>query len=92
LQLDFILEAPAPILAGLKRGDDRVMRAGRVLASVAVFRIIAASHVATGAAQPEVHPGIAHRQAFNTTIAGWSHWLYTIEMFAMLIGAVHESP
>jgi hypothetical protein len=91
-QLHLIDEAPAPILAGLERGNDGMVDGGRVLACVTIFRIVAASHVTAGAAHAQVHPRVAADQAFHTSIARWGHWLYTIEMLAMLIWPGHVSP
>jgi hypothetical protein len=65
---------------------------GGVLARVTIFRIVAASHVTTGAAQAQVHPRVAADQTFHTTIAGRGYGLYTIEMLAMLIWPGHVSP
>ena len=64
----------------------------RVLACVAIFRIVAASHVTAGAAQAQVHPRVAADQTFHATIARRGYWLYTVEMLAMLIWPGHVSP
>jgi hypothetical protein len=43
----------------------------RMLPSVAIFRVIAASHVAACSAEAQMHPRIAARQAFHAAVAGW---------------------
>ena len=91
-QLHLIDEAPAPILAGLERCNDGMVGAGRVLARVTIFRIVAAPHVTAAAAQAQVHPRVAADQAFHTPIARRGHWLYTAQMLATLIGLGHVSP
>jgi hypothetical protein len=63
-----------------------------VLACVTILGIVAASHVSAGTAQAQVHPRVAADQTFHTTIARRSHWLYTVEMLAMLIWPGHVSP
>jgi hypothetical protein len=67
---NLIDEAPAPILPGLIRGNDGMTGAAGMLACVAIFRIVAASDMTAGAAQAQVHPRVAHCQAFHATIAG----------------------
>jgi hypothetical protein len=43
--LNLIDETPAPILSGFEGRNDRVPGSGRMLACVAIFRIITTSHV-----------------------------------------------
>ena len=67
--------APAPVLAGLERAHDRVADGMRVPAGVAVGGRVAASDLAAGQAQPQVHPGRADPQALLTAFRRpWLHW------------------
>ena len=53
---DLVEVAPAPVLAGLGRPDDRVSRAARVSRGVLVRRAVAAADVAARLAHAQVHP------------------------------------
>src|SRR6185295_5813383 len=64
LHADLVHIAPAPALARLERGDDRVLGRVEVLRGVLVLRVVAAADVAAGAAKAQVQPAIAHLQAF----------------------------
>jgi hypothetical protein len=50
--LDLIDETPAPILSGFEGRNNRMPGRGRMLACVAIFRIITTSHVTARPAQP----------------------------------------
>ena len=55
-------------------------RRARVLASVPILGVIAATDVAAGTAQPQMHPRIAAQQAFHTTLAGWPYLPHAVQM------------
>ena len=59
---DLVLEAPAPVLAGLERADDRVARRARVSGGVLVRRVVAAADVTAAEADPQVQPDAAGRR------------------------------
>src|SRR5438552_2693772 len=63
LHSDLVDIAPAPVLAGLERGDDRMLRRMVVLGRVLVLRVVATADVAAGPAQAKVHPGVAGCEA-----------------------------
>src|SRR5579883_252722 len=56
--------APPPLLAGLERFDDGVVRGMEMLSGVAVRRGVAAAHVPADHAQPQMHPAVAGLEAF----------------------------
>src|SRR5437773_2414767 len=64
LQRHLVYVAPAPVLSGFEGGHDRVMAGAEMLGGVLVLGIVAAADVAAGAAQPKMHPGVAHGEAF----------------------------
>ena len=59
VELELIDIAPAPILAGFKRPDDGMLCGVEVFGGMLVFRRVAASHVPTGEAQPQVDPSVS---------------------------------
>jgi len=67
--------APAPVLARLERPDDRVAGGVKVLGSVLVSRLVAATYIPAGQALAQVNPGIARLQALYTTLATRLHVL-----------------
>jgi hypothetical protein len=63
--------------------------AHEVLARVAIFRIIATPHMAAGAAEAQVHPGISGSQAFHTARARWRYHSHAAQMFAGVMRSGH---
>jgi hypothetical protein len=63
IQLHLINVTPAPILAGLKRLYDGMLRVMKVLGRMLVLRRVAAANVAAFQAQSQMDPAIAHFQA-----------------------------
>jgi hypothetical protein len=55
-----------------------------MLARMAILRIVAAPDVSASPAQAQMHPRVAHGEAFLTTIAAWDHFPYHIEVGALL--------
>jgi hypothetical protein len=64
IQLNFIDETPAPVLARLDGPHDRVLCHVEVFRGVLVLRVVTASHVSTDHAEPQMHPCVAHFHAF----------------------------
>src|SRR5262245_46778760 len=60
---DLVDEAPAPVLAGLGRADDRMTGFVRVLRRMPVRRLVAAADLPADLAHPKMEPAIAGRQA-----------------------------
>ena len=60
---DLVQEAPAPILAGLQRADQRVAAASSVGARVAVGRVVAAADLAALEADSQMQPWASRGQA-----------------------------
>src|SRR6202008_3465142 len=60
---DLIDVAPAPVLARLERGNDRVLRRAEVLGRVFVLRLVATPDVAAGPAQGQIHPAVPQGEA-----------------------------
>jgi hypothetical protein len=75
---DFVHEAPLPALAGLDGLDDGMMFGVEMLSGVTILGIVTASHVAAGETQSQMHPGIAHLQAFLTAVRMRLHIVYLI--------------
>jgi hypothetical protein len=61
---DLIQIAPAPILTRFLRPDDRVTGGAKVLRRMFILRRVATSDVAANHAKAQVHPDIAHFEAF----------------------------
>src|SRR5216117_641560 len=75
--------APAPAFPRLVRGDDRMLRGVKVLGGMLVLRFIAAADVSAGAAQAQMHPGIAHLEAFLAAFAARPVGPYQTEVTAL---------
>jgi hypothetical protein len=61
----------------------------KMLGGVLVFRRIAAAHMATAQTHPQVHPTVAHFQAF---FAAFAIWLYALDLIEMGTFIGHGSP
>src|SRR5690606_7689516 len=68
LQGDLVHEAPGPFLARLEGADDGVCRRLEVLRRVSVRRGVTAADVAAGAAEPQVDPAVAAREALLASL------------------------
>src|SRR5258706_15123227 len=88
LHRDLVDITPAPVLAALERGDDRMLRRMVVLGRMLVLRVVATADVAAGPAQAKVHPGIADCEALLAAGGVRSVRHYELEMLAM---RSHES-
>jgi hypothetical protein len=64
IKFDLVHVAPAPVLSRLKGPDDGVTYGVIMLRRMFVLRRVAASDVAAYHAKAQVHPDIAHLQAF----------------------------
>src|SRR5215470_9169958 len=64
LHQDLIDEAPAPVLPGFERGNDRMLRRTEMLGRVLVLRFVAASDVSARPAQAQMRPAVSHGEAF----------------------------
>jgi hypothetical protein len=64
IKFHLIHVAPAPILSRLEGPDNGVTYGVKVLCRMFVLRRVAASDVAAYHAKAQVHPDIAHLQAF----------------------------
>src|SRR5467141_708920 len=61
--------APAPAFPRLERGDDRMLRGVKVLGGMLILGFVAAADVSADPAQAQMHPGIAHLEAFLAAFA-----------------------
>src|SRR5438105_15313033 len=59
--------APAPILAGLDRRHDGMMRRMEMHSRVPILRVIAATDMPAGSAQAQMNPGVAEPEALLAT-------------------------
>jgi uncharacterized protein (TIGR03437 family) len=91
IELRLVEIAPAPFFTGLNRFDNGMVRGVEVLRRVLVFRGIATTHVAACHAQPEMHPGVMHLQAFLTTVGMRLDVLNLVEMRTTHNSASHFS-
>ena len=83
VQFDFIHIAPTPIFSWLEGFYDRVRGLLKVLRRVLIFGAVAATHMATFEAQPQVYPGVAHFQTLFAALRSfWLHRPYLIHMTA----------
>jgi hypothetical protein len=69
LDLGLVYKTPAPILAGFKRLDNRVLRLMEMFGRVFMNGTIAASYVPAFQAKPQVHPGRSDFQAILTSLS-----------------------
>src|SRR6476659_2626744 len=69
-ECDLVDIAPAPILAGFDRADDRVRCRVMVRSRMTIRGIVAAADVPTGEADPEVQPLAAVAQALLAAVDG----------------------
>jgi hypothetical protein len=79
----FIDIAPAPIFAGLKRFNDRVLRGVKVFGCVLIFRRVAAAYVAARHTQTQMNPGVADLQTVFTAVGARRDFANLIEVCAV---------
>lgn len=79
---DLINVAPAPTLTRLDRLHDRVARVMKMFGGVLILRLVAATDVAAGAAQSQMHPIVSHRQTFLAPRGAGGDLVNLIEMRA----------
>jgi hypothetical protein len=72
--------APTPILAWLKRLDDRVVCRVKMLCRVLVFRRVATPNMPAFKAESQVYPRISRFQAVLTAIRAGRDLLYLVKM------------
>src|SRR5437879_13007696 len=80
LNIGLVDVAPAPVIAGLKRLNQRVASFPEVLCCVFVLRRVATPALSASQAKPKLNPPIASSQALLTAFCRWSIWLDLIEM------------
>jgi hypothetical protein len=85
---NLILVTPAPILAGLKRFNDRMAGQVGMFGSVLILRVIATAHVPAGLTQAQMNPAIPHLHTFFTAVCTGCHG---VDVFNMLAALIHES-
>jgi len=78
----FIDVTPAPTFRRIVGLDDRVHGRVKMFCCVPVWRLIAATDMATGAADPQMQPGVTGFQAFLTPRRAWKNVADCWEMFA----------
>jgi hypothetical protein len=69
LRKQLINVAIPPVFSRLERANHRMLARVIMLGGVFVLRRIATTHVSATQAEPQVNPGVAHLQAFFTTLA-----------------------
>lgn len=87
LDLELVGEAPRPLLFGLEAGDDRVGVLEVVGTGVTAYGVVAASDVAAGEADAQVHPAQTERNALFAPSAPCCHRPDLVEVPA---GAVRD--
>jgi len=68
IEVDLVFVAPAPVLAGFERPDDRMASVAEMGGGVLVLGIIAAAHVAAGHAEPQMDPAASGPQTVLATV------------------------
>jgi hypothetical protein len=78
----FVDVTPAPPFRRIKGFDDRVFCRVKMFCSVPIWRLIAATDMATAAADPQMQPGVAQFQAFFAPQSARNNVTDRREMFA----------
>jgi hypothetical protein len=78
----FVYIAPAPPFRWIKGFDDRVPGGVKMFCRVPIWRLIAATDMAAGAAYPQMQPGVTRFQAFLTPRRARNNVADCREMFA----------
>jgi hypothetical protein len=86
-ECDLINKAPHPIFTGFKGLDDRVPGGMEMLGGMLILGVIAAANMPAYFAEAQMHPGIAHFQAFLTPFRVRGYVTNLIEMCTNLLGA-----
>ena len=81
--ISFVDIAPLPVFSGFKGLNDRVVRLLKVLSGMLVFGAVAAADVSTVFANAQVHPAIAHVQAFFAALSARGHFFDLIGVSAL---------
>jgi hypothetical protein len=68
IQLNLVDVTPLPILAGFYGTDNWMLGRVEMLGGMCILRRIAATYVSAEQAHAQMHPGIAHFQAFLATL------------------------
>jgi hypothetical protein len=68
VELNLIYKTPAPVFARLERFHDRMPGFVEMFGGVFIFGTIAAAHVPTFQAQPQMHPVVAHFKTFFAAV------------------------
>jgi hypothetical protein len=84
----FVDVTPFPGFAGFDRAHDRVLSGMKMLGRVFVFRRIATAHVPTFQTHAQVHPSVAHLQAFLAPLRTGFH---VFDLIHMAAGLCHEA-
>ena len=79
--------APAPAFRRIITLDDWMLRPVKMLGRVTVRRLVTASHVPAGAADPQMHPDVAGLEAFLAAERARRHIADRIKMRAGFIHA-----
>jgi hypothetical protein len=87
----FVYEAPSPILTGLERLHDGVLRLVEVSRCVLVLGLVTAAHMAALHAQPQMHPEIADFEAVLTPVGARFHLVNVIQVRApVVVGHIYH--
>jgi len=92
VEVDLIDIAPAPVLARLKRSDDRVTGAPEMSGGVLVRRAVAAAHVAANHAESEVNPRSATPQAVVAAVGARGDGADLVEVGASRNHSTERTP
>jgi hypothetical protein len=83
IKLDLIYITPAPGFAGLDRFHDRVFHSVEVLCRMLVLRGIAAAHLPTYHALPQVNPSVSQFDALAAHSLGRFHVFNLVQVGAL---------
>jgi hypothetical protein len=80
---DLVDVTPTPPFRRIIALDNRVIGGAKMLGGVFVWRLVAATHMTTGAADPQMQPGVTQFQALFTARSARNDIADTSDMFAM---------
>src|SRR5712671_4840237 len=82
IEVQFVSVAPAPVLARLKRLDDRVFGVAVVRARVPVLGRVAAADMSAGKTQTQMNPAVSHFETLFAALSAGGNFVNFTEVCA----------
>jgi hypothetical protein len=92
VELNLIYKTPAPVFARLERFHDRMLGCVEMFGGVFVFGAIAAAHVPTFQAQPQMDPVVAHFETFFAAVCVGLDRFHQRQVFAIFFHFFNPFP